>query len=133
MYQIPVFSVTLTKTQEGGARSRQRYHSLFLSTIYSSTVRLKLSDASPKTSSLQKKSFWYKGYTLDLAKIVYINRKLRVGQVSFEGEGIIKISSAFAFPLIESEHSQLEALAPRTPCWDEFRLNYHFAKNWSDR
>ena len=55
MYQIPAFSVTLTKTQEGGARSRQRYHSLFLSTIYSSTVRLKLSDASPKTSSLQKK------------------------------------------------------------------------------
>lgn len=133
MYQIPAFSVTLTKTQEGGTTSRQRYHSLFLSTIYSSTVRLKLSDASPKTSSLQKKSFWYKGYTLDLAKIVYINRKLRVGQVSFVGEGIIKISSAFAFLLIESEHSQLEALAPWTPCWDEFRLNYHFAKNWWHR
>ena len=55
MYQIPALSVTLTKTQEGGARSRQRYHSLFLFTIYSSTLRIKLSDASPKTSTLQKK------------------------------------------------------------------------------
>lgn len=132
MYQIPAFSVTLTKTQEGGARSCQRYPSLFLSTIYSSTVKI-IRRIPQNIQSSKKKSFWYKGYTLDLAKIVYINRKLRVGQVSFLGEGIIKISSAFAFLLIESEHSQLEALAPWTPCWDEFRLNYHFAKNWSHR
>lgn len=69
MYQIPALLVTLTKTQEGGARSRQRYHSLFLSTIYSSTVRIKLSDASPKTSTLQKKVFGTRVTPLTLQKL----------------------------------------------------------------